>query len=418
MIWRRAWLVPEGWYYIAVLSFIFGGAVLRNVNLLVALAGLMLAPVLLNWRLAVTSLRGLQIRRRLPERATAGQTTTVELQLYNRRLFYASWLITVDDQLVREGEARDPLEPASFRKTLRQLWSRLFLRTSHADAVVTRVPPRGEALSSYGVILSQRGLYRFGPLQVSTRFPLGLVACSMVVPQFDELLVWPWLGRLDPGWLRLLGGGEAGSAERAPLQSFSEGDYYGLRPWRSGDSRRWIHWRTTARLQTPMVRQFERQQDREAALVLDAWLPAQPTPDDNERLEAAISFFATALTELARFGGATVGVAVAGASSQAWVGSANGLCREVLDHLAQVRGSAHPPLASAVDDVRRLSPSAPGVLIVTPRGARGGRLPPPGEVTSPSEIVVGCNPAEGIDIEAVRWVAVDDPEFASLYSLS
>jgi uncharacterized protein (DUF58 family) len=418
MTWRRAWLVPEGWYYIAVLSFIFGGAVLRNVNLLVALAGLMLAPVLLNWRLAVTSLRGLQLRRRLPERGTAGQTTTVELQLYNRRLFYASWLITVDDQLVHEGATREAGSQTSFRKTALQMWNWLFRRASHADAVVTRVPPRGNALSSYGVLLSQRGLYRFGPLRVSTRFPLGLVACSMLVPQFDELLVWPWLGRLDPDWLRLLGGGDAGSAERAPLQSFNEGDYYGLRPWRSGDSRRWIHWRTTARLQTPMVRQFERQQEREAALVLDAWLPADPTPADHERLEAAISFFATALTELARQGGATVGVAVAGTSGQTWVGSANSIQQELLDHLALLRGAEDPPLSAAVADVRRLTPSAPCVLIVTSRGGRSGQHPSPGEETSTSEIVVGCNPAAGIDIEGVRWVAADAPEFAALYSLS
>ena len=63
---RRAWLTREGWYYLAVLAFIIGGAVLRSVNLLVILAGMMIAPLLFNWRLVMASLMGLSIRRKLP----------------------------------------------------------------------------------------------------------------------------------------------------------------------------------------------------------------------------------------------------------------------------------------------------------------------------------------------------------------
>ena len=42
---RRAWLSREGWYYCGVLAFIVGGAVLRSINLLVILAGMMIAPL-------------------------------------------------------------------------------------------------------------------------------------------------------------------------------------------------------------------------------------------------------------------------------------------------------------------------------------------------------------------------------------
>ena len=63
---RRAWLTREGWYYLAVLTFIIGGAVLRSVNLLVILAGAMIGPLLFNWRLVIASLTGLVVRRKLP----------------------------------------------------------------------------------------------------------------------------------------------------------------------------------------------------------------------------------------------------------------------------------------------------------------------------------------------------------------
>ena len=50
---RRAWLSREGWYYSAVLAFILAGAVLKSVNLLVILAGMMIAPLIINWRLVM-----------------------------------------------------------------------------------------------------------------------------------------------------------------------------------------------------------------------------------------------------------------------------------------------------------------------------------------------------------------------------
>ena len=68
----------------------------------------------------------------------------------------------------------------------------------------------------------------------------------------------------------------AGDQRRHPQRGVSEGDYYGLRPWQSGDSMRWIHWRTTAKMGRPTVLQFERQRNRDVALLLDPWLPAEP----------------------------------------------------------------------------------------------------------------------------------------------
>ena len=52
---RRAWLSREGWYYSFVLGFIVGGAVLRSINLLVALSGMMFALLFLNWRMVMAS---------------------------------------------------------------------------------------------------------------------------------------------------------------------------------------------------------------------------------------------------------------------------------------------------------------------------------------------------------------------------
>src|SRR4051812_1131753 len=103
---RRAWLTRAGWYYLAVLLFILGGAVLRSVNLLVVLAGMMIAPLLFNWRLAMASLMGLVVRRPLPEQVVAGQPLTVEVHVQNTRWWMSSWLLIAEDwiELKRSGD--------------------------------------------------------------------------------------------------------------------------------------------------------------------------------------------------------------------------------------------------------------------------------------------------------------------------
>src|SRR4029434_4933889 len=94
---RRAWLTREGWYYSTVLAFIIGGAVLRSINLLVILAGLMIASLRFNWRLVMASLTGWVIHRRVPEQVLAGEPLTVEISVENTRWWMSSWLLTVED---------------------------------------------------------------------------------------------------------------------------------------------------------------------------------------------------------------------------------------------------------------------------------------------------------------------------------
>lgn len=77
---RVVTICREGFYYLFVLAFIVGGAALRNVNLLFLLAGLMIGPLLLNWRTVVLALRQLDVERRLPKQVFAGQPFVVEVR--------------------------------------------------------------------------------------------------------------------------------------------------------------------------------------------------------------------------------------------------------------------------------------------------------------------------------------------------
>ncbi len=58
---------------------------IKEVNLLLILAGMLLGPLLLNWRAVKANLRGLKVERNLPLRICAGDVLSVDLNLTNTR---------------------------------------------------------------------------------------------------------------------------------------------------------------------------------------------------------------------------------------------------------------------------------------------------------------------------------------------
>ncbi len=390
---RRAWLSREGWYYSFVLAFIVGGAVLRSINLLVALAGMMIALLFLNWRMVMGSLRGLVAERKLPEQVTAGEPLTVEIVLENLRRTTGSWLVVVEDWI--EGPItndKGQLTSDRFWSFVARHWSRV-----KAEALAAQVPPRGRTTATYRIVLPRRGRYRFGPLRVSTRFPLGLVWGHFTLPSRAELVVAPRIGRLSAEWANLLEAHQAGDQRRHPQRGMSEGDYYGLRPWQTGDSTRWIHWRTTAKLGVPTVLQFERQRSRDVALVLDPWLPPAPGEQDAGLLELAVSLTATAVADLTSRGHSRLVVGAAADEPQCWSGPASAMfCHEVLAELAVLPAGDGRTIE---DTIRRAQEQAPG----------GARL----IVISPRSPQVAADP----DHDNLVWIDVSQPGLEALFTL-
>lgn len=290
---RQIRLRREGWYYLGVLAFIIGGAALRQVNLLVILAGLMVGPLVFNWRLVSATMRGLVASRRLPRRIAAGDDLLVDLTVANSRHRLDSWVVVVEDSIVQElaGKPNGKIK---------------------VETIFPQVKAGESSRQSYRCQLARRGRYRFGPLKISSRFPLGLVQAEATSLTYSTLVVCPRLGRLTRNWERLIESERSGGQRSQRQRGLVEGDFYGLRDWRAGDTRRWIHWRTSARRSALTVRQFERQRNRDVTLVLDLWQPADANFDQLNRVELAVSFAATAVADLCKRGGSRLLVAVAG----------------------------------------------------------------------------------------------------------
>lgn len=334
----------EGWYYLAVLAFVIGGAILREINLLIVLAGLMAGPLLLSLRLARATLRKVDVTRRMPEVIGAGDLLVVDVTVKNRRRRLDSWAVVVEEAIERVGPSRGA-------------------EKTSAQVLLPHVPADSSCTATYRGRIMRRGRYRFGPIAASTRFPLGLIKASATYGTSNELLVCPRLGQLSSKWTKWLQTEAVGAQASRRRHGLVEGDFYGLRDWRGGDSRSWIHWRTTARRGNLSVLQFERQVNQDLVIMLDLWEPEKPTSRQTENVELAVSFAATLLADRCFRGSSQITLATAAADVSVTDGAASKiLMQETMEQLALAESTSSGNMPELLS--RLLGKKRAGVRVV------------------------------------------------------
>lgn len=345
----RTMICRDGFYYLVLTVFVFAGATLGDVNLLMLLGGMLIGPLWLSFRLVVKTLRAIQVARHIPDGLCAGDLLVVKLEVCNGRRRLGSWAVAVEEEILgQSGDARgEVLRPAVF---------------------FSYVPARQSRERTYRVRLPRRGRYRFGVPMVSTRFPFGLFGRTIRSGARDVLVVYPRLGRLTQRWLTRHREWFEGTHRREHRHGRVSGDFYGVRPWRSGDSRRHIHWRSSARHGSLVVRQFEQHRNRDLAVLVDLWQPESPRTEDRENVELAVSFAATVVADACRRGGSNLLVSTTAEGSRDIRGPASALLVQgVMEELAIAEASVRDRLPGMLD--RALAVIDPGteVVLVTTR---------------------------------------------------
>jgi uncharacterized protein (DUF58 family) len=129
----------------------------------------------------------------------------------------------------------------------------------------------------------RRGVHPASDVVIASSAPFGVAERRRRVEVASPTVVYPKLVRLDE--LSFLEA--APTPERAMHTAPRRGtgpDYLGIREYRVGDSMRHVHWPSTARHGAIMVREFEREQTRRLAVVIDAVADlaagSSPTPLD------------------------------------------------------------------------------------------------------------------------------------------
>ena len=218
---------------------------------------------------------------------------------------------------------------------------------------------------SYRLATGRRGEFGIGPLVLHTADPLGLFRRVRLYGEPATLLVRP---RTVP--LPALASGRTASIEGPASDTAPSGTvtFHALREYVMGDDLRHVHWRTTARTGTLMVRQLVDSSLPVTTVVLDTRCAAYPDEDAARQDAAAACDFDIAVDAVA-----TVAASMASAGFPVTVLTTDGTRQEsrsartagtLLDRLALVETSTDGDLATTLETVRRFAADG-SITVVT-----------------------------------------------------
>lgn len=141
-----------------------------------------------------------------------------------------------------------------------------------------------------------RGVIRIGPLTIARQDPIGLLRREVTWPEKHRVHVHPATAQLPPhtaGLVRDLDG----SASRQLTDS--DLSFYAVREYAAGDAMRHVHWKSTAKTGTLMVRQYEQSQTARVAVLFDA---RREEYASDEEFELAVSVAASLSLQAVREG--------------------------------------------------------------------------------------------------------------------
>ncbi len=270
--WRRIRFTAGGAAFTVGTTAVGFAALNTGNNLLYLLLGSMLGFIAVSGWLSEQAIRELHVERQIPRAVTVGRELVLTYHVRNHKRRLPSLAV----ELYEEGLA----EPA-------------FL--SHVPA-----GGRARAQSSNGFV--RRGVYPLETLTLSTSFPFGLFRKERDLRLPGEVVVWPRhdLAVRDPAPRA----GRLPKAGRSPRGSLGwRGEYRSLRGYRRGDDPRDIHWKSSARLRRPVVREYEQGASETRWICLDT---RGSEGDAAERaVEIAASLAARCVAEHRPFGLAT-----------------------------------------------------------------------------------------------------------------
>lgn len=175
------------------------------------------------------------------------------------------------------------------------------MNTSHRAVLPARIElPVGVAKASFAlptlaagaehdelfaIPTERRGVITVGPVSSVRGDPIGLIRRAVLWTEPEELYVHPRtirIGGSAAGFLHDLEGRETREITNADLS------FHALREYVPGDDRRYVHWRSSARTGTLMVRQFEETRRSHLVLALSVQEADYSHPDEMELAISAV----------------------------------------------------------------------------------------------------------------------------------
>jgi uncharacterized protein (DUF58 family) len=282
-------ITRAGYLYFAVTAFVLVATLSSGVNLLYLIFGVLVGVPIVSMMVATWTLRRIHFDRDFGSHVIAGDRTDIEYRVHSTKRVWPTMALHF-----REVNAELVEAPAGF-----------VLHLAAGDttpaSVATHLTPR------------RRGLVRLDTIEVCTSFPFGIIRRTRRLSCPQDMIVYPRIGMLN----RHLALEYREAVESGAMTSNRRGgndEFYGVREYRAGDNIRSIHWRSTARRGSLMIREMAANAPPQLIVVLNlrTW---RDRDDGPEKLERAIEV-AASLICYGYFENFAVGLAIAGIADE------------------------------------------------------------------------------------------------------
>ncbi len=265
-----AGLTRKGFGMLALAGAMFVSAILFGIQELYPIGAAAVLLVLAsrvwiggqNWDLRVS-------RRIHPLRVPAGVEARVELNVVNH------------------SRRRSPVIMASDPFDEGKRWARFS---------IAPLAPGGERTASYRLPTSNRGIFRLGPLELEVTDPFGLARVVRCATPDASLTVHPRVEKISSR--SVTAHNDRDMHLPLPVLGRSGDEFYGLRQYEPGDDLRMVHWPSTARVDSLVIRQAESLWRGRATIAIDL----RSAVHDSETLEPMLSAGASVAAAALRAG--------------------------------------------------------------------------------------------------------------------
>ena len=242
----------QGVYLFGIFIALCIAAMMRQINLLLFIAGLLLGPLILSWFMAKIKKSWFKVQRRMPVTIHAESEFVLSLDLTNvsRGTLFAlaaRQAIVNSEFGIRNSELRKaPIKDNSA------------FRIPNSAFFFSQLPPNQKTTREFVLQIDRPGEYRLEPVELISRFPLGLFECRVRVGRAATFWVYPaLLDDLPEDLIQLTAQSWDGVSRETNHSSRNVGDFHSVSAYRPGEDVRLIHWRSSARLGDLVIRQFQ-----------------------------------------------------------------------------------------------------------------------------------------------------------------
>lgn len=219
------------------------------------------------------------------------------------------------------------------------------------NRIRTRIDPNQEVKFSYILQAPLRGKFTFGPTKFQIYDRLEFRFEELSGENFEELLIYPNVEevRIMESLAQKRRLGHMFGIHKTRQMSLGT-DFTGIRKYEVGDEYRRIDWKSSARIQKLMMRQYETERNIRMFIILDTSTTMGAGRPENSKLEAAIRA-ALMLAKTAMERKDHVGLLTWSTKQQSYLkpGLGEAHYRRFLDHLAAIDAGGEFDLTAAVE---------------------------------------------------------------------